>query len=369
MPVPLLDVNAQNHPIAEELTAAFQRVLGHGMFIMGGEVEQLEADVRAFLGVKHALAVSSGTDALVLALMAMGIGPGDEVICPAFTFFATGGSVARLGATPVFVDVCAHSFNIDPAAARAKITAQTKAIIPVHLFGQSADMAAIMELAQEHNLQVLEDAAQSFGAEYRGQQTGTLGHFGAYSFFPSKNLGALGDAGLLVTNDDELAARAKILRVHGMEPKYYHHEIGGNFRIDALQSAFLSVKLRHYAAYTAARQANAACYREQLSGIPGLVLPTALPENTHIWNQFTLRVLDGKRDALRQHLAAASIGSDVYYPVTLDQQACFAHLPAASLSQCATAHELASQVLSIPIYPELTSLQKEEVVTAIKTFF
>jgi len=368
MPVPLLDVNAQNLPIEAELTAAFQRVLNHGMFILGKEVDQFEADVREFLGVKHAIAVSSGTDALLLALMAIDIEPGDEVICPAFTFFATGGSVARLGAVPVFVDVDPLHFNISVESIRAKITPRTKAIMPVHLFGQSADMDAIMALAKEHGLRVIEDAAQSFGAKTQGRQTGTIGDFGAYSFFPSKNLGGLGDSGLLVTNDDKLGEYARILRVHGMAPKYYHHFVGANFRIDALQSAFLSVKLRHYASYTERRQANAAHYRAHLANLPGIVVPSAAAGNDHIWNQFTLRVLGGKRDALREHLMASKIGCDIYYPVTLDQQKCFANLPASSLSDCKTSHQLAAEVLSIPVYPELSSEQRDEVVAAIKAF-
>ena len=368
MPVPLLDVNAQNLPIEAELTEAFQRVLRHGMFILGKEVDQFETDVRDFLGVKHAIAVSSGTDALVLALMALDLQPGDEVICPAFTFFATGGSVARLGAVPVFVDVDPVSFNVNVDHIRAKITPRTKAIMPVHLFGQSADMDAILALAKEHGLRVIEDAAQSFGACTRRRQTGTLGDFGAYSFFPSKNLGGLGDAGLLVTNDDKLGDYARILRVHGMAPKYYHHYVGANFRIDALQSAFLAVKLRHYAGYTARRQANATFYLEALAGIPGIVLPSASEGNDHIWNQFTLRVLNGRRDALKDHLLASKIGCEVYYPVTLDQQKCFAHLPPASLSGCEVSHQLAGEVLSIPVYPELSSAQRDEVVAALRAF-
>lgn len=368
MPVPLLDVNAQNSPIADELTAAFQRVLGHGMFILGKEVEQFEADVCAFLGVKHAIAVSSGTDALVLALMALDLQPGDEVLCPAFTFFATGGSVARLGAVPVFVDVDPVNFDICVADARSKITERTKAIMPVHLFGQSADMDAIMKLAKEHSLRVIEDAAQSFGATTHGRQTGTIGDFGAYSFFPSKNLGGLGDSGLLVTNDDKLGEYARILRVHGMAPKYYHHYVGANFRIDALQAAFLSVKLKHYNSYTERRQANAAYYLEHLDDLDYLVLPSVDDDNVHIWNQFTIRVLDGKREALRQHLMANKIGCEVYYPVTLDQQKCFAHLPEHTREGCEVAHELAEEVLSIPVYPELTEAQRDEVVAALRSF-
>ncbi len=368
MPVPLLDVNAQNSPLEADLTAAFQRVLRHGMFILGKEVDQFESEVRDFLGVKHAIGVSSGTDALVLALMALDIQPGDEVLCPAFTFFATGGSVARLGAVPVFVDVDPVHFNINVDDARAKITPRTKAIMPVHLFGQSADMDAIMALAKEFNLRVIEDAAQSLGAKTQGRQTGTIGEFGCYSFFPSKNLGGLGDAGLLVTNDDKLGEYARILRVHGMAPKYYHHYVGANFRIDALQAAFLSVKLKHYASYTERRQANAAYYLQHLAGTPGIVLPSVGAGNFHIWNQFTLRVLDGKRDALRDHLWANKVGCEVYYPVTLDQQKCFASLPAHARQGCEISHQHAAEVLSIPIYPELTDPQKAEVVAAIQAF-
>jgi dTDP-4-amino-4,6-dideoxygalactose transaminase len=370
MPVPLLDVIAQNQPLHADFTAAFHRVLGHGMFIMGKEVETLEAHLREFLGVKHAFGVSSGTDALVLGLMALGIQEGDEVLCPAFTFFATAGSVSRLGATPIFVDVLPDTFNIDLEDAAGKITDKTKAIIPVHLFGQSADMDGVLALAEKHQLLVLEDAAQSLGARYKDQQTGSIGHLGAYSFFPSKNLGALGDAGLLVTNDDALAQRAKILRVHGMEPKYYHHEIGGNFRIDALQAALLDVKLSHYADYTQARVANAAYYQTALAPhVAGkIVLPIAQSHNTHIWNQFTLRVLHGQRDALKQHLISNGIGCEIYYPVTLDQQQCFAALPAHTKIGCEVSHQLALEALSIPIYPELTIAQKDEVIAALLSF-
>jgi dTDP-4-amino-4,6-dideoxygalactose transaminase len=392
MPVPLLDINAQNLPLEAELTAAFTRVLRHGQFILGREVDQFEAEARDFLGVKHALGVSSGTDALVLALMALEIKPGDEVLCPAFTFFATAGSVARLGAVPVFVDVCPVCFNLDVNDARAKITPRTRAIMPVHLFGQCADMVPLLALAAEHGLRVIEDAAQSFGASYQGRQSGTMGDFGAYSFFPSKNLGGLGDAGLLVTNDDKLADYAKILRVHGSQPKYYHHYVGGNFRIDALQAALLSVKLRHYTGYTAARQANAAYYTERLTALAGvkqadpahcqcaasqaevlssakIILPVAYAHNTHIWNQYTLRVIGAdRRDALREHLVANKIGCEVYYPVTLDQQNCFANLPPHALCGCEVSHRLASEVLSIPIYPELSDGQKDKVIAAIAEF-
>jgi dTDP-4-amino-4,6-dideoxygalactose transaminase len=367
--VPLLDVNAQNLPLEAELTAAFQRCLHHGMFILGKEVEAFEADLRDFLGVRHAIAVSSGTDALLLALMALDLQPGDEVLCPAFTFFATGGSVARLGGVPVFVDVDPVHFNIDITDAARKITARTKAIMPVHLFGQSADMTAVIALAKAHGLRVIEDAAQSLGAKHHGQQSGTIGDFGCYSFFPSKNLGGLGDSGLLTTNDDRLGEYARILRVHGMAPKYYHHYVGANFRIDALQAAFLNVKLKHYSSYTIRRQANATHYQQALAGIDSLILPTIGAGQEHIWNQFTLRVKDRQRDPLKQHLLDHKIGCEVYYPVTLDQQQCFSSLPDHARQPCPVSQQLATEVLSIPVYPELSAAQRDEVVTTIRAFF
>ncbi|MDZ4288702.1 MAG: DegT/DnrJ/EryC1/StrS family aminotransferase [Prosthecobacter sp.] len=378
MPVPLLDVNAQNHPLEPELQAAFTQVLRHGRFIMGPEMETFEKEVAAMVGVKHALAVSSGTDALLLALMALDIGAGDEVLCPAFTFFATAGVVSRLGAVPVFTDVHRTCFNMDVADARAKITARTKAIIPVHLFGQSADMDPIMELAREKGLRVLEDGAQAIGAEYKGRGCGTMGDFGAYSFFPSKNLGGFGDGGMLVTNDDALAEQARVLRVHGSKPKYYHHFVGGNFRMDTIQCALLSVKVKRYAEYTADRQRNAAHYTRELLKLPGVVqakpeaaqdariiLPVAYEHNTHIWNQYTIRLLGGGRDSLRDHLQKAGIGCEIYYPLTLDQQPCFANLPESSRTGCDVSHRMAEEVLSIPIYGELTEAQRLEVIIAI----
>jgi dTDP-4-amino-4,6-dideoxygalactose transaminase len=394
MPVPLLDVNAQNHPLEKEFTDAFLRVFRSGQFIMGPEVTQLETAIAQLTQTKHAIGVSSGTDAILLALMALGIQAGDEVLVPTFTFFATAGCVSRVGAIPVFVDACPICFNLDVNDARRKITAKTKAIIPVHLFGQSADMDAVIDLANEHNLKVIEDGAQSIGAAYKSKPCGSIGDFGTYSFFPSKNLGGFGDGGALVTNDDALAEHARILRVHGSKPKYHHHFVGGNFRLDPLQAAMISVKLPHYDRYTQNRQANAAFYLSELSKLHGvvqadpahckcvtaqndalaaadakIVLPIAYPHNTHIWNQFTLRVLgEGRRDALRDHLTAAKIGCEIYYPVTMDQQKCFADTPAASRSGCEVAHRLASEVISIPIYPELSPEQRSEIVAAIAAF-
>ena len=408
MKVPLLDVNAQNLPLESELTAAFTSVLRSGQFIMGPECDAFEKEIAAMVECKHGIGCSSGTDAILLALMALGIGPGDEVLVPTFTFFATAGCVARVGATPVFVDACPVCFNIDMKKAAAKITPKTKAIIPVHLFGQSADMDAVMALAKEHHLFVIEDGAQAIGAKYKGKPVGSIGHFGTYSFFPSKNLGGFGDGGFLVANDDALADRARILRTHGSKPKYYHKFVGGNFRLDPLQAAMLRVKLRRYDDYTKARQANAAYYTEKLRTLPGvvvadpafgvhpsgcgagqtgegvtpgesqprhpqgwtpnarLVLPAPYAHNEHIWNQYTLRVIgDGKRDALKKHLVDNNIGTEVYYPVTMDQQECFAYTSDFCRSACDTAHRLAGEALSIPIYPELSTEQKDAVIAQL----
>lgn len=391
MKVPLLDVNAQNLPLESELTAAFTGVLRSGQFIMGPEVETFEKEIAAMLECKYGIGCSSGTDAILLALMALGIGPGDEVLVPTFTFFATAGCVARVGATPVFVDACPVCFNVDVNKAAAKVTSKTKAIIPVHLFGQSADMDAVMALAKEHHLFVIEDGAQAIGAKYKGRPAGSIGHFGTYSFFPSKNLGGFGDGGFLAANDDALADRARILRTHGSKPKYYHQFVGGNFRLDPLQAALLRVKLRRYDDYTKKRQANAAYYTEKLRTLPGvavadsahckcassqdaalaangakLVLPVPYAHNEHIWNQFTLRVIgDGKREALKKHLTDNGIGTEIYYPVTMDQQECFQYTSDFCRSDCDTAHRLASEVLSIPIYPELTREQQDAVIAQI----
>ena len=390
MNVNLLDLKPQNGALEAELCEAFLRVLKSGHFILGPEVDRFERALAEFTGAKHALGVSSGTDAILLALMAFGIGPGDEVICPSFTFFATAGCVARVGATPVFVDSCPICFNLDVRDAAQRITPRTKAIMPVHLFGQAADMDAVLALAERHGLRVIEDAAQAMGATYRGTQVGTIGNFGTISFFPTKNLGALGDAGALVTNDTVLFEQAKILRMHGMEPKYIHQLVGGNFRLDALQAAMLSVKLPHFNGYTDGRRRNAALYTERLGQLPGvrvarsedcgclkegtsdadarLVLPVAYPHNGHIWNQYTLRVIgDGQRDALRAHLTARGVGSEIYYPLPLHEQACFAHL-GYKPDDFPRAHQLAGEVISLPIYPEIPAEQIEQVCAVIAEF-
>jgi dTDP-4-amino-4,6-dideoxygalactose transaminase len=390
MNVPLLDLKPQNAALEPELEAAFRRVLRSGHFILGPEVDQFERALAEFTGAKHALGVSSGTDAILLALMALGIGAGDEVICPSFTFFATAGCVARVGATPVFVDSCPVCFNLDLRDVARKITPRTKAIIPVHLFGQAAEMDGVLALAKEHGLRVIEDAAQAMGATYRGRQVGTLGDFGTISFFPTKNLGALGDAGALLTNDSALFERAKILRMHGMEPKYHHPFIGGNFRLDALQAALLAVKLPRFNSYTAARRRNAALYTERLTALPGVevaqaeaggcatataatsgarvILPMAYGHNGHIWNQYTLRVIGaGRRDALRAHLTSRGVGSEIYYPLPLHEQACFASL-GYQAKDLPWAHQLAGEVMSLPIYPEIPAGQIEQACAVIAEF-
>lgn len=393
MKVPLLDLAAQNEPLKNELHAAFERLLQHSKFILGTEVESFEENVKGIVSSRHAIGVSSGTDAILLALMALGIKPGDEVICPSFTFFATAGCIARLEATPVFVDSCPVCFNLDVGDVERKITSKTKAIIPVHLFGQAASMNSVMDVARRCNLAVIEDAAQALGARYRTHAIGSIGAFGAFSFFPSKNLGGFGDAGLLVTDDDELAEKARILRAHGAKPKYYNKYVGGNFRIDALQAALLNVKLSHLEKYTERRRTNATYYTEQLSKLSvsslpflddgccegklkakasndsPLLLPATVPHNFHIWNQYTLRVRgDGQRDALKKHLGVRSIGTEIYYPVPMHTQVCFQHLgvkPGSLPTACA----LSRECLSIPIFPELTRDQMDHVISSIAKFF
>ncbi len=379
MNVPLLDLRRQNEPIRDELLDAFRRVLDSGQFILGKEVEQFESAAAAVAGARFAIGVSSGTDALLLALMALGIGPSDEVICPAFTFCATAGSIARLGARPVFVDSLDDTFNLDPADVERRITARTRAIIPVDLFGQAADMDEIGEIAARHRLAMIEDVAQAFGAAYRGRPLGTLGDFGTVSFFPTKNLGALGDAGLLVTKDAALAEKARLLRNHGAHPKYYHKTIGGNFRLDAVQAAVLGVKLPHLRRYTALRQQHARHYDRELQRIDGrgaveLRLPAVLEDRTHIVNQYTIRVRRGPRwqrpesprDALRQHLSERGIGSEIYYPVPLHAQECFRDCgPHPPLPAC---EQMAAEVVSLPVFPELTAEEQAAVIEAVGEF-
>lgn len=379
MNVRLLDVRRQNLPLEQELAEAFKRVLHSGRYILGPEVECFEQASAAVAGARFGIGLSSGTDAILVALMALGIGPGDEVICPSFTFFATAGCIARVGARPVFADSCAASFNMRADAIEPLITPRTRAIIPVHLYGQPADMDPILQIAHRHRLAVIEDAAQAFGAEYRGKPVGSLGNFGTVSFFPSKNLGALGDAGLLVTNDPALAEKSRLLRDHGAHPRYFHSMVGGNFRLDALQAALLSVKLPHLSEYTAGRQRNACEYTRVLESLKGgkvveILTPATLPDRTHIANQYTLRVrrtegwqwAETPRDALRRWLQERGIASEIYYPVPLHQQECFRPFgPYPALPVC---EALADEVLSLPVFAEMSSAELNAVSDAVSDF-
>jgi len=368
MKVPLLDLQAQNGPLRAEILAAIARVADSQRFIMGPEIDGLERELAALLGIRHAIGVSSGTDAVLLALMALDVKPGDEVITPTYSFFATAGCVSRLGARPVLVDNDPETFNVDPDAVAAAVTPRTKAIIPVHLFGQSAEMDPIMRTAERTGVPVVEDAAQAIGATYHSRPLGGIGAFGCFSFFPSKNLGAFGDAGLVTTNDDALAKRARLLRTHGMEPKYYHQLVGGNFRMDALQAAVLRVKAPHLAAWTEGRRRNAGRYRELFaaSGIGNaVVLPREPQDRLHIYNQFVIR--SAERDALKAHLDAHGIGNEIYYPIPFHLQPCFADL-GYRRGQFPHAERAAAESLAIPIYGELTREQQEAVVSTIAAF-
>ena len=313
--VPLLDLEAQYRPIRDEILAAITRVCDSQRFIMGPEVEALERELARSIGVAHAVSMSSGTDAILATLMALGIGPGDEVITPTYSFFATAGCVSRVGATPKLVDIDPRTFNVDPEAVQGAITPRTKAIIPVHLYGQMADMDALLEIGNAHGVPIIEDACQAIGAEQQGRQAGSLGLAGCFSFFPSKNLGAFGDAGLATTNSDSLAHELRLLRNHGAEPKYFHSRIGGNFRLDALQAAVLRVKLPYLGEWTEARRANARRYDELFSaaGINGIELPTETTGYRHIFNQYIVRVPN--RDRVRGYMTEHGIGTEIYYPV------------------------------------------------------
>ena len=367
--VPLLDLGAQYAPIRDELLAAITRVCDSQRFILGPEVDALEQELAASIGAGHAVTVSSGTDALLLALMALGIGAGDEVITPTYSFFATAGCVSRLGATPVFVDVDPVTFNADPAAVDRAITPRTRAILPVHLYGLCADMDALLKIATDARVPVIEDAAQAIGSRIGSRQAGTMGDVGCFSFFPSKNLGAFGDGGLVTTNDAALAAEMKLLRNHGAEPKYYHSRIGGNFRLDALQAAVLRVKAPYLADWTSGRRNNAERYRVLFHefGLHTVVeLPVEPTGYTHIYNQFVIRVPD--RDALRAHLANDRVSTEIYYPVPFHRQACFADVPSAA-GHFPVADRAAASSLALPIYGELTADQLRHVVASIAAFY
>ncbi|MBN2216384.1 MAG: DegT/DnrJ/EryC1/StrS family aminotransferase [Pirellulales bacterium] len=369
--VPLLDLGAQHGPLMEEMVAALRRVCESGAFILGPEVTALEQRMVDYCQAKHAIGCASGSDALLLALMAYDVGPGDEVIVPSFTFFATASAVARLGAAPVLADIDPESFNLDPASVESRLSPATKAIIPVHLFGQCADMDALEAVASQADVPLIEDAAQAIGAEWGGRRAGTMGQIGCFSFYPTKNLGGVGDSGMLTTNDDALADRLRLLRVHGMRPRYYHSVLGINSRLDSFQAAVLNVKMAHLDEYTRLRQANAARYATLFAkaGLDDVLgLPADGPNRRHVWNQYVVRVPEGRRTALREHLAADKIGTEIYYPMGLHEQECFRYLgyQKGDLPETDRATE---EVLALPIFPELTADQQRTVVDAIARFY
>ena len=383
--VPLLDLKPQYQALKAELDEAMLKVAASQMFILGPAVRELEEKLAAYSGARHGIGLSSGTDALLIALMALDIGVGDEVVTSAYTFFATGGTIARVGARPIFLDIEPTSYNIDVNLVRQFLEegcerragglynretgGRVRALMPVHLYGQSADMDPLMALARKQNLPLIEDAAQSIGAEYPpGRRSGGIGDIGCLSFFPTKNLGAFGDAGMCVTNDDALAAKLRMLRVHGMEPKYYHALIGGNFRIDELQAAVLLVKFRHLEDWHAARRRNAAYYDAAFLAArcaDRVTTPVVLPGYRHIYNQYVIRV--PSRDRLRAHLAECGIGTEIYYPVPLHMQQCFAYL-SYQPGDCPQSARAARETLALPIYPELTETQLQYVVDSIAGF-
>jgi dTDP-4-amino-4,6-dideoxygalactose transaminase len=368
--VPLCDLLAQYRPLEAEVLAAVSRVLASGQVILGPEVSAFEEEMAAYCGTRHAVGCASGTEALLLALHALGVGPGDEVILPPFTFFASAGVVCRLGARPVFVDIDPDTYNLDPLQVEGKLTGRTRAVMAVHLYGQCADMGPLGRIAARHHVALVEDAAQAIGAEYAGRRAGGLGVVGCFSFYPSKNLGAYGDAGLVTTDDAGHAARMACLRVHGMEPKYYHKHIGWNARLDALQAAILRVKLPHLDEWIEGRQQAAARYdglidEHHLGGFLGR--PVRRPDRRHAFNQYVVRVGDGLRDGLVKHLKADGIGCEIYYPVPLHLQECLAHLGHRE-GDFPASEEASRSVLALPLYPEISVDQQRRVVQSCAAF-
>jgi len=366
MEVPLLDLRAQLATIRREVLPAIEAVIDSQMVCNGPAVRELEAKLAAYCGCAAAVGVSSGTDALLMSLMALGIGPGDEVIVPTFTFFATAGSVWRAGARPVFVDIQPETYNIDPAGMAQAITERTRAVIPVHLFGQPAEMDEIMAAADEHELFVIEDAAQAIGATYKGRKAGSIGTVGCLSFYPTKNLGGFGDGGMVLTQDRDLAERLEIHRNHGQGRSYIHKVVGGNFRMDSIVAASLTVKLPHLEAWSARRRQNAARYDELLADVDEVVTPTIRPYNVAIFHQYVLRT--PRRDELRAFLADQGIATGVYYPLSLHEQECFAAL-GYQRGDFPVSERAAGECLALPIYPELTDEQISYVAGKIKDFF
>ncbi len=384
IPVPLLDVSRGNHPIREEILSALAEVYDSGKFLHGPQVTELEGQIASICNTKHAIGCASGSDALLLALMALDIQPGDEVIVPSFTFFATASCVDRLGAKIVFADIDPRTFNVAPADIESKITSRTRAIIPVHLFGQAAEMDAICKIAIAHDIPIIEDAAQAIGAAYHGRPVCSWGQIGCLSFYPTKNLGGFGDGGMLTVDSDTIADRLRLLAGHGMRPRYHHSAVGINSRLDTLQAAALLVKTKRLADYTSARQVNAKRYLELFEqagiadsrGNSGVLMPHRSPAAHHVWNQFSIRVLEertntgavyNRRDALRGYLQERSIGSEIYYPIPLHQQVCFRHVRVEPGSLPET-ERATREILNLPIYPELTVREQEQVVATIANF-
>jgi len=374
--VPFFDLAVQFKSIEEEVKSALDEVFRTQQFILGSNVQALEETIARYCATRSAIGVASGSDALLLSLMALGIGSGDEVLLPPFTFFATAGSVSRLGAIPVFVDIDPETYNIDPSGIEERISSKTKAIIPVHLFGQCADMDPLLKVAKGRKLFVIEDAAQALGAEYRpiageeGRRAGQMGDLGCFSFYPTKNLGAFGDAGMVVTDNPELSEKVRLLRAHGSQPKYFHKWIGINSRLDTVQAAILLVKFKYLEKWTGERQRKAERYRllfqDLLSSVDGIRLPTVQYQNRHIFHQYVIRVRE--RDRLRKSLAEGGIGTDIYYPLPLHLQECYASL-GYRRGDLSNSEKASEEVLALPIYPELTEDQQIAVVDRIKAFY
>ena len=366
MNIPLLDLKAQYATIRQEVEAALKKVIGNQDFILGEEVRGLEKEVAEYCGAKYGVGVASGTDALILSLKAMGIGPGDEVITTSFTFIATAEAISTVGAVPVFADIDPKTYNIDPSRIKEKITKRTKAIIPVHLYGQCADMDPIMDIAAKHGLKIIEDTAQAIGAAYKDRKAGSMGDTGALSFFPSKNLGAFGDGGMVVTNDEKTAEKIRVLRVHGSSVRYIHSEIGMNSRLDNLQAAVLRVKLKCLDKWLDARRKNAEFCKEKLKGLP-VITPYVPDYNLHTYHQYTLRVKSG-REKLMKHLLDSGVETRTYYPIPLHRQDCYKFLgyKKGSLKE---SEDAANQAFSIPVFPEMTQTQKEYISGRIADFF
>lgn len=369
--VPLVDVTRQYESLEGELLAALGRVCASGRYVLGPDCQELEETLAGYCHAPYAIGCASGSDALLLALMACDVRPGDQVIVPSYTFFATAAAVSRLGARPVFVDIDPATYNLDPAKVAEAITPATKAMIPVHLYGQCANMNALVDLGRRHGIFIIEDAAQAIGAELDSRRAGSLADVGCFSFYPTKNLGGCGDGGLLTTRSQHLAEKLRLLRVHGMHPRYHHHVLGINSRLDSLQAAVLRVKFPYLEGWIAARREHAQRYSELFTAAglgTVLTLPSEVPSTRHVWNQYVIRVGRGQRDALREHLTSRRIGTEIYYPIPLDAQPCFSYLrvPRGRLPETERA---AQETLALPIFPELTPAEQDVVVQEVAAFF